>query len=156
MAVESAGYSLGGQGQCRLLVVTLLLVLLRPDGGGGVADGGPAARVPPACPGQMGVDTHELHVRYPAKSTAASTTRRAFLRPAADAPEGSAIIGGVVLPSVCRAVSMLAAPLLEPSAQKRDSVDGEPEFQLDLLEPDSPHADRVRPLKEWHALAHSH
>lgn len=135
-------------GQCRLLVLRLLHVaslhvllrLVGTDGGGGAASTHLAA-----CPGQMGVDAHELHVRYSAKGAVDSTTRQAFLRPAANAPEGCAIIGGVLPPSVCRMVSKLAAPLLEPTVQKRDSVDGEPEFQLDLLEPDSPHADFVRP-----------
>eukprot|EP01043_Picozoa_sp_COSAG02_P045208 COSAG02_NODE_4112_length_5763_cov_3.743997_5_plen_238_part_00 len=164
MTVEGADDRLAGgphwQGQCRL--VALLLLVLRlggTDGGGGGADGElarPAApRAPPACPGQMGVDAHELHVRYSAKGAVDRTSRRAFLQPAADASEGSAIIGSVVPPSVCRAVSTLAAPLLEPAVQKRDSVDGEPEFQLDLLEPDSPHAEPVRPLMERHALAHT-
>ena len=130
----------------------LVSQLVGVDGGDG-ADGILAAAAHlAACPGQMGVDAQELHARYSAKGAVDGTTRRALLWPVANAPEGSAIIGGVLPPSVCRMVSKLAAPLLEPTVQKRDSVDGEPEFQLDLLEPDSPHADSVCPFRDHHIL----
>ena len=96
------------------------------------------------CPGQMGVDDSSLSTRFLGAVGAPSSSTVAH----ADAPAGSAIFSGVVPAAVCASVAALAAPLLEPAVQKRDSVDGEPEFQLDLLEPDDPATGQVRRLRD--------
>ena len=127
-----------------LVLVLAALALMLRQGGADVHDEADYLSTA-ACPGQMGVGARGLHARFPPQdATVASLPSPAATQPTAGAPEGSAIFSGVVPAAVCRAVSDLAAPLLEPAAQKRDSVDGEPEFQLDLFEPDDASAERVR------------
>ena len=86
------------------------------------------------CAGQMGVGVSELQARYPAPTPTPAQPPAAAGQDAG--AEGAAVLPGIVPPEACTAVQTLAAPLLDPAVQKADSVDGKPEFQLDILEAD--------------------
>lgn len=118
-----------------LLVATLLPHRAVTNGQEGGADSFQSE-----CPGQMGVDARRLHTQFLRHDIANAGFERPDLQPA---PDGTAIISGVIPTTVCRAVAELAAPMLDPAAQRRDSVDGSPEFQLDVLDPDDPTTNQV-------------
>jgi hypothetical protein len=100
-----------------------------PGDGGGEG----AAEASLVCAGQMGVSVAELDTRYP-------PSLESFSGPT-DGPQPVVLLGdgrtvvaeGGLPVASCEEVAAMAAPLLAPSVQKRDSVDGRPEFQVDLL-----------------------
>lgn len=82
------------------------------------------------CAGQMGLSVAELRDLYPGEGQ--TETGPVKLRPG---PMGSFVAEAAIPVAACQELAELATPLLLPAVQKRDSVDGGPEFQVDLLEP---------------------
>jgi hypothetical protein len=101
------------------------------------------------CEGETGESVHRLSRRHPPRLDPAGGLVRAELEPIAG---GGVVVTGALLAATCEAVVAAAEPLLAPELQDQDSVDGGPEFQLDLLDPRERAGPAVLALL-WPALA---
>lgn len=136
-----ARVGLGGSRWCCWAATVSLLVRGSRSGGGGSS----------ACPGQMGLSIAELKERYlPGGGSGSYEVAAARVGQRAAGPEGSVVVEAALPATMCQQLAELATPLLLPAAQKRDSVDGGPEFQVDLLEPTSTGI----LARLWPAIAH--